>query len=49
MAQSLLGACREEADQGFPEAGGFTPQKAFYHMVDKAVLIVGEKFQFFLL
>lgn len=43
MAQSLLGACREEADQGFPEAGGFTPQ-AFYHMVGKAVLIVGEKF-----
>lgn len=49
MAQSLLRGCSEEADQGFPEAGGFTPKIAFYHMVDKPVLIVGEKFQFFLL
>ena len=49
MAQSLLWGCSEEADQGFPEAGGFTPKIAFYHMVDKSVLTVGEKFQFFLL
>lgn len=49
MAQSLLWGCSEEADQGFPEAGGFTPKIAFYHVVDKPVLIVGEKFQFFLL